>query len=51
MTFLAVVLVAVVCLVWNKHKDGPLVLKGCALFCSAVIALVLLFMYNIDRAT
>ncbi len=23
-------------------------LKGCALFCSAVIALVLLFMYNID---
>ena len=48
MTFLAVVLVAVVCLVWDKHKGRPLVLKGCALFCSAVIALVLLFMYNID---
>ena len=47
-TFLAVVLVAVVCLVWDKHKGRPLVLKGCALFCSAVIALVLLFMYNID---
>ena len=41
-------LVAVVCLVWDKHKGRPLVLKGCALFCSAVIALVLLFMYNID---
>lgn len=48
MTFLAVALVAVVCLVWDKHKSRPLVLKGCALFCSAVIALVLLFMYNID---
>ena len=47
-TFLAVVLVAVVCLVWDKHKGRPPVLKGCALFCSAVIALVLLFMYNID---
>ena len=47
-TFLAVVLVAVVCLVWDKHKGRPLVLKACALFCSAVIALVLLFMYNID---
>ena len=47
-TFLAVVLVAAVCLVWDKHKGRPLVLKGCALFCSAVIALVLLFMYNID---
>ena len=48
MTFLAVVLVAAVCLVWDKHKGRPLVLKGCALLCSAVIALVLLFMYNID---
>ena len=47
-TFLAVVLVAAVCLVWDKHKGRPLVLKGCALLCSAVIALVLLFMYNID---
>ena len=47
-TFLAVVLVTVACLVWDKHKGRPLVLKGCALFCSAVIALVLLFMYNID---
>ena len=45
-TFLAVVLVAVVCLVWDKHKGRPLVLKGCALFCSAVIALVLLFMFT-----
>ena len=45
-TFLAVVLVAVVCLVWDKHKDRPLVLKSCALFCSAVIALVLLFMFT-----
>ena len=48
MTFLAVALVAVVCLVWDKHKGRPPVLKGCALFCSAVIAPVLLFMYNID---
>lgn len=47
-TFLVVVLVAVACLVWDKHKGRPLVLKGCALFCSAAIALVLLFMYNID---
>ena len=45
-TFLAVVLVAAVCLVWDKHKGRPLVLKGCALFCSAVIALVLLFMFT-----
>ena len=45
-TFLVVVLVAVVCLVWDKHKGRPPVLKGCALFCSAVIALVLLFMFT-----
>ncbi len=47
-TFLAVVLAAVVCLLWDKRKGRPLVLKACALFCSAAIALVLLTMYNID---
>ena len=47
-TFLVVVLAAVACLVWDKRRGRPLVLKGCALFCSAAIALVLLFMYNID---
>ena len=47
-TFLAVVLTAVVCLVWDARRSRPVVLKACALFCSAVIALVLLFMYNID---
>ncbi len=30
-TFLAVVLAAVGCLLWDKHKGRPLVLKGCAL--------------------
>lgn len=36
------------CLLWDKRKGRPVVLKACALFCSAAIALVLLTMYNID---
>ncbi len=47
-TFLVVVLAAVGCLLWDKRKGRPVVLKACALFCSAAIALVLLTMYNID---
>lgn len=47
-TFLVVVLVAVACLVWDKRKGRPVVLKVCALFCSVAVALVLLTMYNID---
>ena len=29
------------CLLWDKRKGRPVVLKACALFCSAAIALVL----------
>ncbi|WP_455501316.1 hypothetical protein [Gemmiger sp.] len=36
------------CLIWDARKGRPLTLKACALVCSAIIALVLLVMYNID---